>query len=256
MLDDLSKSIKAQLYERVSSPLLASFCLSWVAWNYRFVMVLVSSMPFAEKISYIDTHIFPTYQQVLLQGSLYPLLTALFLIFAYPIPAKYVYEYWRKRQRELKEIQQRIDDETPLSREEAREIRREALKASLDYDKEIQSKSAEIVRLKELIEELQQVAPSKLPLQPDQSYSPPPVSPNDLSNPQFEMLDEIAKATDGIPKKMLLAHSGNDVVLAEYNLGELKRAELVTENYSGAKRDYILKATHPGRALLVRRVQA
>ena len=68
--------------DSVSSPLLASFCLSWVAWNYRFIMVLVSSMPFTEKISYIDTHIFPTYQQVLLQGSLYPLLTALFLIFA------------------------------------------------------------------------------------------------------------------------------------------------------------------------------
>ena len=257
MLDDLSKSIKAQLYERVSSPLLARSCLSWVAWNYRVIMVLVSSMPFTEKISYIDTHIFPTYQQVLLQGSLYPLLTALFLIFAYPIPAKYVYEHWRKRQRELKEIQQRIDDETPLSREDARVIRREALKASLDYDKEIQSKSAEIARLKELIEELQQVAPSKPPpLQSDQADSPSPDSANDLNNLQFQMLDEIAQATDGIPKKMLLAHSGDDVVLAEYNLGELKRAELVTENYSGAKREYILKATHPGRALLVRRVQA
>ncbi len=256
MLDDLSKSIKAQLYERVSSPLLASFCLSWVAWNYRFVMVIVSSVPFVEKISYIDTHIFPTNQQVLLQGSLYPLLTALFLIFAYPIPAKYVYEYWRKRQRELKEIQQRIDDETPLSREEAREIRREALKTSLDYDKEVQSKSAEIARLKELIEELQQVAQSKPTLQPDQTDSPPPLSASDLAESQFEMLDEIAKATDGISKKMLLAHSGDDVVLAEYNLGELKRAELVTENYSGAKRDYILKATHPGRALLVKGVQA
>lgn len=255
MLDDLSKSIKAQLYDRVSSPLLASFCVSWVAWNYRFVMVLVSSIPLTDKISFIDTHIFPTYQHVLLRGSLYPLLTALLLIFVYPIPAKYVYEYWRKRQRELKVIQQRIDDETPLSREEAREIRREALKASLEYDKEIQSKSAEIARLKELIEALQQSSPSKTSIQPEQNDSASPDSADNLNGLQIEMLDEIAQSTDGIPKKMLLAHSGEDKVLAEYNLGELKRRELVTENFSGTKREYMLKATHPGRALLVRRVQ-
>lgn len=256
MLDDLSKSIKAQLYERVSSPLLASFGLSWLAWNYRFVMVLTSSLPLNEKLSFVDTQIFPTYQQVLLPGFLYPLVTALLLIFAYPIPAKYVYEYWRRRQRELKEIQQRIDDETPLSREEAREIRREALKASLEYDKEIQSKSAEIARLKELIEELQQKGSSTARISTEQdSSSASPAKPDDLDELQLEMLDEVARSTDGVLKKMLLARSGDDAVLAEYNLGELKRRELVTENYSNARRDYVVKATHSGRALLVRRGQ-
>lgn len=256
MLDDLSKSIKAQLYERVSSPLLASFGLSWLAWNYRFVMVLTSSLPLNEKFSFVDSQIFPTYQQVFLQGSIYPLITALLLIFAYPIPAKYVYEYWRRRQRELKEIQQRIDDETPLSREEAREIRREALKASLDYDKEIQSKSTEIGRLKELIEELQQKGSSLAPVSTEQgSSSAPPTKPDDLDELQLAMLDKIAQSTDGILKKMLLAHSGNDMVLAEYNLGELTRRELVTENFSTARRDYVVKATHPARTLLVRRGQ-
>lgn len=254
MLDDLSKSIKAQLYERVSSPLLASFGLSWLAWNYRFVMVITSSLPLHEKLSFVDGQIFPTCQQVLLQGALYPLITALLLIFAYPIPAKYVYEYWRRRQRELKEIQQRIDDETPLSREEAREIRREALKASLEYDMEIQSKSAEIARLKELVEELQQKGSSIAPLSVEQGNSSgPPAKTDDLDELQVEMLDEVAQFTDGVLKKVLLARSGDDLVLAEYNLGELKRRELVTENFSGAKRDYVVKATHPGRALLVKR---
>lgn len=78
MFDDLSKSIKAQLYERVSSPLLGSFAISWVAWNYRFVLTLISSLPLNEKLAFIDTHIFPSYTQVLLQGGLYPLVTALF----------------------------------------------------------------------------------------------------------------------------------------------------------------------------------
>lgn len=256
MLDDLTKSIKAQLYERVSSPLLASFCLSWVAWNYRLVVVLLSSVPFAEKFSYIDAHIFPTFQHLILQGSIYPLATALFLIFVYPIPAKHVYEYVRKRQRELKEIQQRIDDETPLSKEEAREIRREALKASLEFEKEIQSKSGEITRLKELIEELQKVEPISSPEQPKQLKTPTPFGPHDLNDLQFEMLKKIAQSTDGIMKKTLLAQSGKDVVLAEYNLGELISAGLAADNYNGAHRDYNLKATHAGRTLLVKRVQA
>lgn len=219
-------------------------------------MVLASSIPFTEKVSYIDSQIFPTFQLVLLQGSIYPLLTALFLIFAYPIPAKYVYEYARKRQRELKEIQRRIDDETPLSREEAREIRREALNASIDYEKEIQSKSAEITRLKELIEELQQVPPSLLSNQSSQTDPPSLVSAPALNDLQFEMLRKIAQTTDGILKKTLLAKSGNDVVLNEYNLGELISAGLVTENYKASQRDYIIKANHSGRALLVKRVQA
>ena len=46
------------------------------------------------------------------------------------------------------------------------------------------------------------------------------------------------------------------MVLAEYNLGELKRKELVTENFNIAKSDYILKASHPGLAVLVKRVQS
>lgn len=69
------------------------------------------------------------------------------------------------------------------------------------------------------------------------------------------MLDKVAQSTDGVLKKMLLARSGNDMVLAEYNLGELKQRELVTENFSTARRDYVVKATHPARALLVRRGQ-
>lgn len=252
MLDDLSKSIKAQLYERVSSPLLASFGISWLAWNYRFVLALISSLPFNEKLAFIDTQIFPTYERVLLQGGLYPLATALLLIFVYPIPAKFVYEYWKKRQKELKEVQQRIDDETPMSHEEAREIRREALQASLEFDKEIQTKSAEIARLKELIEELQQVGASK-PVQVPISIEPVlPSQADEIDDAQAAMLDEVARASDGINKAVLLERTPGDKILAEYNLGELKRLDLVTITYSAGGR-YTVKVTHEGRALLVKR---
>lgn len=252
MLDDLSKSIKAQLYERVSSPLLASFGISWLAWNYRFVMALISSLSFNEKLAFIDTQIFPTYERVLLQGGLYPLATALLLIFVYPIPAKFVYEYWKKRQRDLKEVQQRIDDETPMSREEAREIRREALQASLEFDREIQSKSAEIARLKELIVELQQVGASKSVQVPISIEPVLPSQADEIDDAQAAMLDEVARASEGIQKTDLLHRVGGDSVLAEYNLGELNQRDLVTVRYGSSGRNMV-RATHAGRALLVKR---
>lgn len=252
MFDDLSKSIKAQLYERVSSPLLGSFAISWVAWNYRFVLTLISSLPLNEKLAFIDTHIFPSYTQVLLQGGLYPLGTALLLIFVYPIPAKFVYAYWKKRQRDLKEVQQKIDDETPLSREEARQIRREALQTALEYDKEIESKSVEIARLKDLIDGLQQADDAKPavqvktePVLPTQAY--------EIDDAQAAMLDEVARASDGIAKQILLGRTPGDKVVAEYNLGELHQRDLVTMTYRTGSRDYLVKATHAGRAQLVKR---
>ncbi len=122
MFDDLAKTIKAQLYERATSPLSGAFILSWVAWNYRFVLALISSLSFPDKIAYIDAHIFPTYEEVFLRGALFPALSAMALIVLYPYPAKFFYEVSRKLQKELKDLQQKIDDEMPMDQEEARRI--------------------------------------------------------------------------------------------------------------------------------------
>jgi predicted RNase H-related nuclease YkuK (DUF458 family) len=156
MFEDLSKTIKAQLYERVRSPLLSSFAMSWAGWNYKFLLVAFSAMTSPEKLLFIETNVFPTTESVLMNGVAYPLLTALALIFIYPIPAKYIYEYSRKRQRELKKIQQRIDDETPLTREEAREVRKEALRAMLDLETELEKRRNETQRLKELVTSMEE----------------------------------------------------------------------------------------------------
>ena len=252
MFEELSKTIKAQLYERASSPLLGSFALSWLAWNYRFVIVLLSGMAAPEKFRYIDTSLYLSWEEAGLRGGLYPLITALLLIFVYPIPARYVYEYWRKQQRALKEIQQRIDDETPLTKEEARQLRREALKASGEYEQEIERRTADIARLKELVADLEarvalpQKEPQSDPVAPNGNTEPP------LDDSQIEMLKSIAGAPGALTQKALIASSGEDRIRSEYNLGELERREFITSNFSVQQRDYIVKATHPGRAYLMK----
>lgn len=258
MLSDLAKTVKAQLYERVSSPLLGAFAISWTAWNYRFVLVLVSSMPVAEKFAYIDSNIFDSYKNIFLHGTLYPLLTTLSLIFIYPVPAKFVYEYWRKRQRELKEIQQRIDDETPLTREEARELRHETLNARLEFEQELERRSVEITRLKETIKELQprekeEISRSKKPAKSPSSKTTE--SNSDLDDNQVKMLNKIAESVKEIPEKRLISQSGKDRILAEYNLGELISKNLAKKDYSGELGETAVTITHAGRSYLVKRRQ-
>lgn len=255
MLSDLAKTVKAQLYERVSSPLLGAFAISWAAWNYRFVLVLVSSMPVAEKFTYIDSNIFDSYQNIFLHGTLYPLLTTLSLIFIYPFPAKFVYEYWRKRQRDLKEIQQRIDDETPLTREEARELRHETLNARLEFEQELERKSAEITKLKETIKELQphEKADIDRPSKKQAKSTPPKTTETNsvLDEDQVKMLQKIAESKGGLFEQNIISSSGSNKILADYNLGELVAKNYASKQYSQNNRDFLITVTHLGRSYLI-----
>lgn len=149
MIDEIAKTVRSQLYERVISPLSGAFLLSWCIWNYQFLLVLLSDMSATDKIQYIHNSLYPYLWPSLAKGLIFPALTTLGLIFLYPIPAQHVYEYARKQQRRLKEIRQRVDDETPLTREEAREIRRSSLDQSVEYEKEIARQAADIARLKQ-----------------------------------------------------------------------------------------------------------
>lgn len=252
MLDDLAKTVKAQLYERVSSPLLGAFTISWIAWNYRFLLVLVSSMPIAEKFAYIDNNIFNSYQNIFLHGTLYPLITTLSLIFIYPFPAKFVYEYWRTRQRELKEVQQRIDDETPLTREEARELRHEAIKARIEFEQELGRRSDEVAKLKETIKELQPIANSS-PIKQAKAAQQKKVETNSaaLDDNQVQMLKSIAESSNGLRVTDLIPSSGNEKIRAEYNLGELEAKAYASRDFESG-RGYVISPTHSGRSYLIK----
>lgn len=153
MFDDLIKTIKAQLYDRIASPLFSSYLISWVGWNYKFLLTLFSGMKVKEKLDFISSVVYPSFHYLLLHGAIYPLITAMLIIFAYPYPAKFTYEFYRRRQVELKEIQQRIDDETPLTREEAKKIRTDALIMTIEFEKEIEKLREENIQLRRLIKE-------------------------------------------------------------------------------------------------------
>lgn len=135
MLDDLMKSAKESIVDRMSNPFLFSFAASWCGWNYKFIMILLFGNAVEERIKLIDAVAFPgqcswtaLWQcSGLLSGLVFPLLTSAAFILIYPYPSRLAYWHLRVQQREQNKLRQTIDKETLLTREEM-----EAREAAMD----------------------------------------------------------------------------------------------------------------------------
>lgn len=160
-MDDLIDTIKAQLYDRITSPLAGSFIIAWCLWNWRFVAVVFSDMPVEEMFTFIDMHVYSTPSKMILFWIVGPLLTTCFYLFIYPHPARWVYEYTRKQHQKVKEIRQRMEDEEPLTKEQAREIRKVAIETRDYLESELEKESEKNKRLQAENEELKNLLQNK-----------------------------------------------------------------------------------------------
>jgi len=250
MVGDAMKTIKVILYERITSPLLGAFMLSWCLWNFRFLIVIFSSLPVTDKFNIIDTTIFPTQAATLLRGLVYPLMTTVFFIYVYPYPAKKVYEFWRSRQKELKEIRQKIEDEEPLSKEEAKMIRSEMYRIKKAHQEELAKRDEEITLLRE--------ADALLNKEKESSYVPNEHSIFllELSELQkykkevlhvFSMFNDDSENPESKLIRDLAAKFDSTKVVSEFILGELVQKNLMIKEYSQEWTEYVYKLTHKGR---------
>ena len=157
MFDDVSKTIKAILYDRITSPLFGTFILSWCGWNWRLLALFLtdSSMPVANKLRYLDSDLYPSNGVTFIYGLLLPLATTAFFIYIYPWFARMVYGYWREQQNELKRLQVEKDGEKSLTNDEAKEIRNQALLSELQYQDEREKREVRIKDLENLVKSLQ-----------------------------------------------------------------------------------------------------
>lgn len=146
MIDEFIKTIKANLYERSTSPIAGAFIISWCSWNYRILIYLFSDESPKAKIDAIQNL---TNIKV---GLFYPLLVAAFFIFVYPYPARFTYWFWRKQKTAMRVIRQKIESEELLSREESRDIKRQMDNLQTEQNKVIERKDTEITDLKKIIE--------------------------------------------------------------------------------------------------------
>ncbi|MCP1339265.1 hypothetical protein NJR55_06620 [Idiomarina sp. M1R2S28] len=166
MIDDLSRSIRANLYERITNPLLGAAAVAWVFWNYKLILILLSSITPAEKITFIEGVLYPSWYWSLLYLIALPLISSMVFLYAYPIPAKYVYRYTRTQLKELKRIKLEVEDETPASQEEHIQLRRKVNELENRYYSDLTERDSEIARLQGLIANQKQTSSTPSSVRP------------------------------------------------------------------------------------------
>lgn len=152
MIDDIVKDFKASLYERVASPLFLTFVGSWLIWNFRIVLVVTSSSEIDAKLLRISSLVPIEMLDKLWHFAIGPLFTATAFLLLYPFPAKWIYKYWHERQKELKEIKQKIEDDTPLTNEASRAIKSQMRELQFRYETDLDQRNLLVGTLKQKIE--------------------------------------------------------------------------------------------------------
>ena len=238
MLDELVKSVRMHLSERLTSPLLGAFVVSWIIWNFRFLLIVISAESVESKLRLIDHIAFPGIWPAILHGIVGPLVTALAWIFLYPYPAKRVYEFARRRQRDLLEIRRVIEGETPLTVEDTRKFRREFSVREQELNLEIDRKDQEIAKLQRLLELAAQ----------EKSVETPTLDTFRLDADFVEMLGDLVSAGGSAKRDDLISWSKFDQIKAENLFGELVSKEFLEEvwNEKSGRREVTM--TQRGRA--------
>jgi hypothetical protein len=111
MLNDFLTSTRQNVLDRVSSPLITSFMVSWCLWNYKFIIILFSDTSVTQTFEMIERISFPGWESVISHGIFLPLTSAVVYVFGYPYPARFTHKY-------LKKQSHLTNDHNPMSEED------------------------------------------------------------------------------------------------------------------------------------------
>lgn len=256
MIDELVKSVRLHLSERLTSPLMGAFLAAWGAWNYRFLMVVFSGESVETKFKLID-ELYSTLLGAVGVGIGFPILTALGYIYIYPIPAKAVYIHSRNRQRDLLEARRASENETPLTKEDEVRIRT-AMRAQLeDHSYEIEKRDNDIERLtsalKKAFEGQKQLENSLAAIAPKEQggeVSPAPEPRVKLTKNQEVVLRLLANIGGTARSRELISESLSRLEV-DFYLEELLVHRLVKRGAGTQSEFYSL--TQKGRAWVLKR---
>jgi hypothetical protein len=122
MFTDVTRDIKAYLYDRARSPLFVAFIASWLGWNFSGAVILFSAIDLHDKFDMWRT-IYVGAWEGWARLLLYPLATSAAFILVYPWLARPAFHYWQWHHVKVKELQQKLEDKTPMTREEEKALR-------------------------------------------------------------------------------------------------------------------------------------
>ena len=261
MFDEIIKSIKAELYDRSVSPLMGTFIISWLLWNYKFVLLIFSGVALLDKYKIIDDVLYTPWvieniwwigtikiHAWLFQGIILPLVTSAAYIYLYPLIAIPVFKYARKRQKDLITIKKQIEDETPIDQKEARELRNKIFELQIEMDDRLSFKDNQIKQLKNQIqEEKNALIISKK--QDNSEDSEEEKNRNRLPEELEKILKIISTELEFSYEEDIFRIYEGTRIQANYAIGELINRDYISSNRKGGDKIYAL--THKGRAYIV-----
>lgn len=242
MLEEVLNSAKTTLLERLASPLFGSFAVAWCAWNYRFLVVLFSDASVTTTFELIDTVAFPTPWSVAVKGFFLPMISTLVYVFVYPYPAKLVYGFTRRRQKEINQLRQQIEDETLMTKEESRAFRLEYLERERLWKERLDGLVTENETLKAAL----QPAPKEIAEAP-KSPEPEKMPRKEVLPSQLEILKLLGQKGVPVEEQWLLGAISGQRLQKDFDLGELQGRKLIRRD--GLNDTY--QITHEGRRLLL-----
>ena len=182
---------------------------------------------------------------VLGKGLVFPLITACLYVFVYPYPAKFIYEFTLKRQREINDVRRRIDDQTPLTLEESRRIKADFINFELKNQQTIAGLNEEITRLRAALDRV------------GEKTADPPVrgaeeeEAEELPPSQLALLKELEEYGGKALEGQFLNLNPDEKTRLQFDIGELERRGLITRVFMRPQRDYQIAFTHEGRKALL-----
>ena len=158
MIKDLSQSIKATLYERISSPFFGIFVLSWLVFNWRVPYVLIlGDGNIYTRLNFVQYHYIANHHLLFW----YPLALSIIVLLSYPILALAPFSYWLFFTSLRTKIKQKIEGKALLTIEQSNKLREELSRYSrekheiiLDMEKEIDNLSFQNKNLSKDLEKL------------------------------------------------------------------------------------------------------
>ncbi|MCR1795358.1 hypothetical protein [Leptospira sp. id769339] len=123
MLEDLTKELKASLYERIRDPFLGSFASSWILWNWQPISIFFfDESPIVTRIGFIVEKYYPN-----LCGKLFgfgiPLVAALNYTFLYPFIKMGIVNFTGWTTKLIREIKENHENKYRLTSEQSSFLR-------------------------------------------------------------------------------------------------------------------------------------
>lgn len=167
-MNELTKSIRAVLYDRIKSPLAGTLFLSWILWNWKIIVLLFfisESKIRGTKIDYIITNYNDEFH--LIWG---PIISAVLLVTVFPVISYSAYWLSLHFKKWHVNSKNKIEGETLMTIKKSRELKNNMRKQEEDFATDVKEKDDRITELESEIKELKS---STNPILPDKKKEVP-----------------------------------------------------------------------------------